>query len=70
MRLALILALALAGCSGAKEALNEVELDKAAKQLADDSNEAVNRQINAIDATRNRAEDAEPAPEAQDGNQT
>lgn len=68
MRLVLLFALALASCGGTKEALNEVELDKAAKQLANDSDNAVTRQINAIEATRDRG--AAAAPETQGGNQS
>ena len=56
MRLILAAALALAGCSGGGEALNEVELDKAANQLANETDAMVNKQINAIDATRDAAE--------------
>lgn len=56
MRLVLAAALALAGCSGGGEALNEVELDKAANQLANETDAMVNKQINAIDATRDKAE--------------
>ena len=59
MRLALALALVLAGCSGGKDNLNEVELTKAANQLANDTEAAVNAQINAINETRvNKAEPA------------
>lgn len=65
--LGLVALFLLSGCGGGQDELNDVELSRAAAELSNDADRAVDRQINEIKAEE-RAADQSAKPE--NGNKT